>query len=123
MTARSEITALLTATGALPGVQVIAYAREIDPPQMSTVMVRIDEVRPSKVAQGLQDYDFALVCIAAKTAAGPGDDELDALLEDVLLAVQKASPAGITWSSAKRATYNETNPAYEVACTVTVTKG
>lgn len=119
MSARTAITAALQA--ALPsGVVLLPYARQIDPPTSSTVMVRIDEVAPSRVAEGLQDYTFALVCIAAKTTAGPADDELDNLLEDVLLMVTKAD--GLTWSKATRATYDESNPAYEVTCVVTVNK-
>jgi chitinase len=123
MSARSALHDLLG--GALPiDVDLIKYSREIDSPLKSTVMIRVDEVAPSTAASGLRDYQFALVLIAAKTAAGAGDDELDALLEDVLFALDQVGEAvaGVTWSSAKRATYNENNPAYEVAVSVTVEK-
>ena len=122
MSARSELAALLTAN-LLPASQyvVMPYAREVDPPAKSTVMVRTDSAKPGP-AIGLTTYGFALVLIAAKTEAGAGDDELDALLEDVIFALDQLSPAGITWSQATRATYQESNPAYEVAVEVTVKK-
>ncbi len=122
MTARTEVVALLLAT-LPPDITILPYAREIDPPAQPTVMVRIDEVRPSPAGFGLQNYEFALVLIAAKTAPGPADDELDVLLDDVLHALGKpAIPVGVTWTSAKRATYNDTHPAYEVAISVTAVK-
>lgn len=110
MTARAAVTAILTETGKLPGVDVLAYARNIDPPERSTVMVRTDEVRPSEAAEGLQDYHIALVLLAARVEPGPGDDELDALLEDVLYVVTSsyAADAGITWTQARRATRGHT---------------
>lgn len=122
MSARTETVALLAAH--LPAdVVVMPYSRQIDPPSKSTVMVRIDEVKPARSAWGFREYTFALVLIAAQTLAGAGDDELDALLEDVLFALEKDDiPNGVTWSQATRATYQETNPAYEVAITVATSK-
>lgn len=121
MTARTQFYALLEEH--LPeDVVLLPYARDIDPPAKPTVMVRIDQVAPSTVAGGLRDYRFGLVLVAAKTTAGPGDDELDGLLEDVLFALEQASSAGITWSTANRATYKEANPAYEVTASVTINK-
>lgn len=124
MTARAAVTAILTEPGKLTGVDVLPYARNIDPPERSTVMVRTDEVRPSEVAEGLQDYRMALVLLAAKVEPGPGDDELDALLEDVLYVVTSsyAAEAGITWTVARRATYQEATPAYEIDISVTTRK-
>ncbi|CCH79084.1 hypothetical protein BN12_40054 [Nostocoides japonicum T1-X7] len=120
MTARAAVADLLTEH--LPDdVDVIPYARNIDSPARSTVMLRLDEVTPG-VASGLGTYTFALLLIAAKTSPGPADDELDALLEDVLYALDRLSDAGVTWSSARRATYEDKNPAYEVTTAVTVSK-
>ena len=124
MTARTEVVTLLTAV--LPtDVDVIPYARNIDAPTKSTVMVRTDRVTPSPAAAGMRTYEMACILIAKRTTAGPGDDELDLLLEDVLHALaHQTIPNGVTWSEARRATYGEpdgTNPAYEIALAVTVT--
>lgn len=121
-TARNQVVALLA--GVLPAdITVLPYARQIDPPSRPTVMVRVDEVRPSPHANGFRDYGFALVLVSHLTAAGPADDELDGLLEDVLYALeQDAIPNGVVVGTATRATYAETSPAYEVALTVTITK-
>lgn len=120
-TARDTIAGLLRVefTGRAD-VDVVGYARQIDAPARSTVMVRVDEVRPSRIPSAWRDYDVALVVIAAATAVEAGEDELDAALEDVLHALD--SSTSLTWTAAKRAVYADTNPAYEVALTVTVNK-
>jgi hypothetical protein len=120
MTARNELVTLLD--GLLPtDVDVIPYARAIDAPKRSTVLVRIDEVVPDPLPQVWRGYKFALVLIAARTDPdGPADDELDALLEDVLYAIDQSDT--ITWDKASRAVYRDTNPAYEVTLNVPFTK-
>jgi hypothetical protein len=127
MTARDEVVDLLD--GALPvGVDVLPYARQIDPPDRSTVMVRVDVIRPAPES-GLWEVDAALVLIVP----GPGTEveaaeaELDGLLEDVLYALDNDDgiPNGVRWTEAKRAVYGEpepTNPAYEVALTIRTQK-
>lgn len=121
-TPRQLLTDMLTT--ALPSdIDVIAYSHNIEAPVRSTVMVRVDKVRNSPTGLGLRDYDFVLVLIAAKTTYGPADDELDALLEDVLGSLSSQDiPNGVTFTEALRATYGEpdaTNPAYDVSITVT----
>lgn len=123
MTARTEVVTLLEAV--LPAdIDVIPYARNIDAPARSTVMVRVDRVTPSPAGAGLRVYELGLILIGAKTTAGPADDEVDLLLEDVLHALSRQEvPNGVTWTEARRATYGEpdgTNPAYELSLTVTV---
>lgn len=127
MLARDEIMSVLQVEGALPDdIVVIAYARNIDPPSKSTVMVRIDKVTPSKVASSLWDVEAALVLVGAKTTPGAGDDELDALLQDVLIALDTQEVANaLSWTQATRAVYGEpepTNPAYEVVVTTRIQK-
>lgn len=121
MTPRQLLTEALT--GILPAdVDVIPYSHNIDAPSASTVMVRFDRATPSPAAGGARLYQFTLIGIAAKTTAGPADDELDMLLEDVLAAIDGASTAGINWTEAVRGTYGEpepTNPAFEVVCPIT----
>lgn len=112
------LTVFITPGGPLEGVDVIAYARGIDPPAVQTVLVRLDEVVPHpKVPQELNLYRFALVLLPTKTVAGPADDELDGLLEDVLYAIHKTG--NMTWSKATRGTYQDTTyPAFEVTLDV-----
>ena len=122
MTARAAvIAALSTQVGPglpLEGVDVIGYARSIDPPAVNTVLVRLDDVVPSPdnpQAENLHHY--SLILLTPLTEPGAADDELEAFLEDVLFAVAKAG--NLTWSKATRATYQGTNyPAFEVALDV-----
>ena len=103
------------------GVQVEPYARVLDNVAKRTVMVRVDTVKPRRdVAQAHRTYGCAVLVIAPTTDAGPADDELDALLEDVLEAIE-LSP-DLDWSEAKRATLDDIWPAYEITLTVTTTK-
>lgn len=115
-TPRAEVVAVLTA--ALPAaVTVIPYARNIDVAGQGTVMVRVDEVTPSPQPQALREYKFALVLVVEQTVTG--DDDLDALLEDVLHALESRDvPNGIVWTTVTRATFEEKFPAYQVNLTV-----
>lgn len=120
MTARNEV--VTTLEGILPaGVEVKAYARSIDPPDVPTVLVRVDEVVPNPLPQVWRGYQFALVLVPTKTDPGPADDELDGLLEDVLFAIDQSDT--ITWAKATRGTYQDTAyPAYEVTLNVPFSK-
>lgn len=117
MTARDEVVNLLNAAFAGPPVidaLVAPYYKDLDPAK-NTVMVRIDEVRPSTVTNGWRQYGFALILVTPLTSAGTADDELDNFLEDVLLAVESSLiPNGVVWSLATRATYKDSFPAYQV---------
>lgn len=124
---RAPIVAALAAPGVLPaGIEVIAYARNLDPPDTTTVMVRLDEVEPSKDAHGAWAVTAALVLVAAKTAPGAGDDELDDALLDLLVALDSSAiTPGLHWTKATRGGYpnpEPTNPAYEVAVTLHIAK-
>lgn len=116
MSARSEVVAVLST--ALPtDIEVMPYARNIDSAGKGRVMVRVDEVVPSDQPQALREYRFALILVVPQTTTG--DDELDALLEDVLYALESRDvPNGIVWRTATRATYEEKFPAYQVDITV-----
>lgn len=122
---RQLLTGMLDA--ALPGdVTFLPYYREIDPPEASTVMLRLDGVDPSGVI-GHRRYRYSLVLIAAKAATATGDDELEALLEDVLYVLEKDHTAGLalTWAPATRGVYpisNPTQPAFEIPITATFQK-
>lgn len=119
MTARSEVVALLQ-TLVPDDITVIPYSRDIDPPAQPTVMVFIDEVTPSALPQAVRDYGMSLLLVASRTAAGPADDELDGLLEDVLTVLDSSDH--LSWTKATRATFEEKYPAYQVELNVITTK-
>ena len=121
MSARSELHDAL-AELLPPDVELVAYSRQIDPPAKSTVMLRLDKVRPSSSSAGHRDYEYALVLIAAKTATGYADDELEDLLEDVLFVLEQRHGLAVTWSEATRSVYADSNPAFEVPIVVTTAK-
>lgn len=103
--------------------RVVEYARQIDPPTVTTVMVRVDNVTPHPATpQAQRRYGFALIILAAKSdPTGPADDELDAALEDVLYAIERSQTLP-QWTSAERAVYADTTPAYQVNLPVDITK-
>ena len=122
MSARAALVEALR--GWLPAdVDVLPYARQIDPPDRSTVMVRVDELTPAPV-QGQRDAHVALVLLVpggvvdSDATAKAVEDELEALLADVLHVLDTdAATSRMWWTSAKRSVYGEpepTNPAYEV---------
>lgn len=122
MLARDSIVAALDA--ALPAdIDVRPYASNIDPPAMTTVMVRVDKVRPSPHAGYAWEVEAALLVIAAKVTPGPSDDELEAALQDVLYALDShVATRALTWTEATRSVYgpedgDPTNPAYSIAVT------
>ena len=108
------------AAGLPTSVRVVPYARNIDAPKRPTVMARVDEVLPHEQAPTTHRlYRFTAILIASKVAPdGPADDELDALLQLVLDAVDDDDT--MAWTRATRATWLDTTlPAYEVAVEVT----
>lgn len=119
-TARAMVTAALTA--ALPATwRVMPYARNIDPPQVVTAMVRMDEVVPSPGrAVGWRDYTAGLILVAPMTdPTGPADDQVDDALEQVLAALD--TDEVLTWTRAARGVYgDQEQPSYEVTTTATI---
>lgn len=114
------LTAQTQAGKPLAGALVMGYARGVDPASKPVVMVRLDEVVQSPVPQVWRSYRFALVLIPTKSNPGPADDELDALLEAALFAVDRAP--NLTWERAQRFTYDDgTYPSYEVTLTLPFT--
>lgn len=120
MTVRAEmVTALETHLGDV--VDVIPYARNIARPPRPTVMVKVDTVRPMDQARLThRQYAFQLVVLgSSEDDQGPGDDELDQALEDVLNGLDQGEAMGVLprWTEARRAVYAETIPAYEIDVT------
>lgn len=122
MTARAALDALIRPH--LPaGIDLVTYSRDLGTVTRSTVMLRLDRVTPGP-ASGFRNYSFALVLVAAKTAPGPGDDELEALLEDVLFIVEnKLGEVAVTWTEAQRGVFppdTQAYPAFELPVTATL---
>lgn len=122
-TPRQLLLDALTA-GELAAYRVIPYARDIDVPDTPTILVRVDAVAPAR-DQLTRTYTFALLLVAAQTADGAADDELDELLEDVLHALGNTGLA-IVWTTAKRGVWLDPTdtprfPLYEVTVEVTTT--
>lgn len=112
MTARAELVAVLSPL--LPGIVVEAYSKDITPPAFTTVLVRLDSVEPMPEAPlGYRRYTFDVIVVAVKSEPGAADDELDAALEDVLMALDKSGVT--TWTRAERGVFESTQtPCYDV---------
>ena len=103
--------------------RVLPFARGLSPARKPTVLVRVDEVAPvnSAGARRVRVYTFGVIVLGRHTTGDNADDEIDALLEDVLAVLdsEQLATAGITWTAAKRGTWQDTAyPAYEVTTTV-----
>lgn len=119
---REQLRALLAANVVPAGSwQVLKYARAIDPPPIPTVMIRLDQIERGE-EWGTRVYRYALIAITGKqTIEGAADDELEDVVEDVLLALDKATDGlAITTGIGKRGVYAETMPAFEIPIEVKV---
>ena len=122
MTVRALLaTALAPLATPTYGYALMPYARALAPiPDTPVVMLRLDQVKPGP-EQMTRRYEYSLVLVTPLTDAGPADDDLDLVLEDVLHLLDTLPD--ITWNDAKRGVYADANPAYEVAITVHPTHG
>ena len=83
MLARDVIVATLT--GHLPaGVDLLPYARNIDPPAHPPSWSASIRSAPAKDVPAWWKVEASLVLIEPTTTPGPSDDNLDGLLQDVL---------------------------------------
>lgn len=99
---------------------VLRHPTQIDPPAVSTVMLRLDKIGPGAV-RGHRSYTFAVVLLAGSSAVDGADVELEQLLEETLAVVDTFDPAlAITWAEATRGTYRQSIPAFELPLTVHV---
>lgn len=121
-TARALVAQMLAPLSAPTRPRPVVVHKYLSPPETvakHTVLLSVEEVRPA-VAQGLREYDVALLLTVPKSMPGAADDELDLLLDDVLeLLESNAVPNAVTWSKAERSTFREATPAYLVTLTVT----
>lgn len=119
-TPRQALTQVLSDTS-LAAYDLVPYARDLTPDR-ATIMIRVDGVTPTN-DQLMRRYRFGLVLVTPRVdPGGPADDELDALLEDVLHVLDNTGPYEITWQTADRATYADARlPAYEITVTAYTT--
>jgi hypothetical protein len=105
---------------ALPAtIRVEKYARNIDNPRRPTVMVRTDSVAPHPDAPtSHRTYTFTVISVTPKVdPAGPGDDQADETLEEVLSAIDTDDV--MRWTRTARGTWLDTSlPAYETTVEV-----
>lgn len=108
------------------GMDVLKYARDIDPPARTTLMLRADEVlRHPVVPMAARNYTFAIIVLPSSRTPDVVDDELELALEEVLDAIERA-PEFPQWTAARRVLFGSTEaPAYEVTLpfTATITRG
>lgn len=119
MSARDEVIEVLQSVLPTGYANVEKYAREVDPPRKPLVMVRVDEVQPvPEAGAGARVMIMALVLLASRPDPGKADDELEDFLELVLWSIDR-NASNLTWTSAKRAVYRQSDsnefPAFEVA--------
>lgn len=110
--------AVATLRQAVPNdLDVEPYSRAgIEALSRPSILVKLTNVEPEPTApQAARRYTFELVLVSALTEAGPADDELEALLEDVLYVLEQHDR--FVFVSATRGVYEGTNtPCWSVAC-------
>ncbi|MBD3782447.1 MAG: hypothetical protein IE926_05735 [Micrococcales bacterium] len=104
------------------GTRVEPYAHDLDTITRDTVMLRIDEVTPHReLPRSHRNYRYTVIVLVPVNRKGSADDRLDALLEDVLHALDSTDLP--SWSKVERGVWlNTTTPAYEVALDVPFSK-
>jgi hypothetical protein len=86
-----------------------------------TVLVSVARIKPGPIL-GARTCEAELLVVVPTDTAGPSDDELEQVLDQVLAVLDAASPGpAVTWSQAERATYRGAYPAYLITITATGT--
>lgn len=119
MTTPREVIADRLAASLPATVRVEKYARNVDNPRRPTVMVRTDRVAPHPDAPtSHRTYTFTVLSVTPKIDPhGPGDDQADETLEDVLAAIDADDV--MRWTGTARGTWLDTAlPAYETTVEV-----
>lgn len=122
MKARDDLVTILQAV-LPPSYSIEPYARNVGAIAAPVVMLRLDEFRQSKYANGHWDVDAALLLVGPTVEPGNADEDLEDVLEDVLFAIGKSD--NLVWTTAKRATYGDPDPmypAFEITIQITTTK-
>lgn len=116
-TVRADLAAELTAALAgEPGVVVVDHGRSIDQVITRTVMVVLDTVEQGVPPRRYRAHTLSVWVIVPGTQPGAADTDLDALLDQVLDALDDS--AVVTWTTAERSLYGDAQAhAYRIACT------
>lgn len=111
-----------TLTGLFDGteVRVRPYATGLGTITGPTVLVRVDTITPAALPHAWLTYEVALAVLSGLSDLSAAEDELDALLLDVLYAVDECDQ--LTWDRATRATFDDTLHGYSVVLTVHVSR-
>lgn len=111
---RETLAALLRPS--LPsGLRFLTYGRTLDGLTAPTLVLSLDEVVPSPQPQAWHRYQFSLKLIVPQAEFAEADENLEALLVEVLLALEAtALPA---WTSATRVVVDETWHGYSITFT------
>jgi hypothetical protein len=78
---------------------IVPFARNLDRPSKTTVMLHATEVRPSTAAQGVVEVDFVVTVISPKTDVTNAQDDLDDQVLDLILTLRDSAP-GLVFRSA-----------------------
>lgn len=78
------------------------------------ILERTSLTRSPAAPAGLRRSTYTLVAISNQTIADTKEDYLDGLIDDVLKALDDLQ---LTWSACERATFNGTNPCYQITFT------
>lgn len=123
MSARQQLVDLiesaLEAAEADPMPEVTGFAASLDATTLR-VLVMPEEIVPTPAApRGARTYTFSVLAVARLTVPTlEAEEELDDLVADVLDALDwVGKDLGVTWSSARRATYEDKAPAYLITAT------
>lgn len=118
MLVRDQVAAALAAS-LEPGVRVVPYQRVVDNLTGPLCMVGISSVVPDELLpHERRRYTVTVSVLVATTDPGAADDDVDALLEDVLAAID--ADLHLAWSTAERASFSSspnspaTFPGYDV---------
>jgi hypothetical protein len=106
---RAAVVADLAA--ALPDLDVWEWPRNPDVLLQDCVVVNAIRVRPGETAAGGTTVTVELYAVSATTVGAPSEDDLDALLDGVLIALDSLN---VEWTQAERAVFGEKYPCYRI---------
>ena len=102
---------VLDLAAALPDLDVWEYPKAPDQLLNDCLLVNTVGVRPPEVAQLGAVVRFELFAVCATTTGPDAEDQLEALLDSVLIALDGMN---VEWTGATRYVVNEKHPAYRI---------
>lgn len=113
MSARSIVAQKLS-EGLAEDVLVWPYYKSLDHVLSPTVVVALKSLSPSILANAWYQARVTLIAVVPQQDSPNADDELDALLADVLAVLETDDFQGITWETATRAVLDDIYPSFEI---------